>query len=86
MNPTLVNAIIGVLTAGIVQLLKKAKLPSKFAPLVCLVVAAILVGLAKMAGVDMDVNTVAQGLLAALGIAGATTLVYDQVKKVTEPK
>jgi hypothetical protein len=87
MDPTLVNVIIGVLTTGIVQLLKKLKnFPAKFAPLVCLVVAAILVGLASVIGVDMDVNTVAQGILTAWGVAGATVLTYDQVKKLTEPK
>lgn len=86
MDPTLVNVIIGILSAAIVQFLKKIKLPSKYAPTICLVVAIILVSAARAIGLEMDVNSVAQALLLALGTAGATTLVYDQVKQLTEPK
>uniref|UniRef100_A0A6M3IUI1 Holin n=1 Tax=viral metagenome TaxID=1070528 RepID=A0A6M3IUI1_9ZZZZ len=82
----LVNVVIGILSAAIVQLLKKIKLPSKFAPMICLVVAIVLVSVAKALGFQADVNTISQALLTALGISGATVLAYDQVKKLTEPK
>ncbi len=80
----LISVVIGLLSAGIVQVLKLIKLPSKYAPTVCLVVAVILVAGAKALGMDLDVNTVADALLKALGIAGVTVLAYDQVRKVVE--
>lgn len=81
-----ISIVIGLLSAGIVQLLKLIKLPSKWAPTVCLIVAVILVSVAKALGLELDVQTVAEALMKALGIAGVTVLAYDQLKKLTETR
>ncbi len=82
----IVNVVIGFLTAGIVQLLKKIKLPAKYAPVIVLVVAGLIVSIARGLGFTPDLKTVQDALIAALGIGGMTTLAYDQVKKLTEVK
>jgi hypothetical protein len=82
----MIEVIIGFLAAGITQLLKKIKLPSKITPIVVLIVAVILVAGARAIGFAPDVNTVAEAIMKALGIAGAAALGYDQLKKLTTPK
>ena len=69
----------------IVSLLKKMKLPSKWCPLAAFAVAGVLVGLGKVFGIDLDVNSIAQAIIVALATAGVGVLGYDQVKKLTEP-
>jgi len=68
----------------IVQLLKKMKLPSKFAPIVALVLAIVYVAIARVAGIDADLNTIVAQITQALTIAGIGVLGYDTVKKITE--
>lgn len=82
----LVNVIIGSLTAIIVQALKKIKLPSKFAPIIVLVVSGIIVSIANALGFTPDINSIKEALYAAFGIGGGTALIYDQIKKLGEPK
>lgn len=82
----LVNLIIGSLTAIIVQVLKKIKLPSKFAPTIVLVVAGVIVAIANALGFTPDINSIKEAILTAIGIGGGTALAYDQVKKLGEPK
>jgi len=82
----IVNVVIGLLTAVIVQVLKKIKLPSKFAPIIVLVVAGIIVSIAKALGLTPDLKTIQDAIMTALGIGGVTALGYDQIKKLGEPK
>jgi len=82
----MIDIIIGLLTAGIVQLLKKIKLSNKFAPIAVLIVAVILVSAAKALGFEMDVKTITEAITKAAGVGGATVLAYDQIKKLTEVK
>jgi len=70
----------------VVALLKKIKLPSKWAPLAAFAVAGILVGIGKVFGVEQNVNDIAQAILTALGTAGVAVLGYDTAKKITETK
>lgn len=69
----------------IVAGLKKLKLPSKWAPIAAFVVALILVSAGKLFGLELDVNNIAQAIIAALATAGVSVLGYDAVKKLTEP-
>jgi len=64
----------------IVHVLKLMKLPTRWCPLAAFGVAGLLVGLGKVFGVEMDVNSVAQAILTALVTAGVGVLGYDTVK------
>jgi hypothetical protein len=77
--------IITVAIPFIVQLLKKIKLPSKFAPIAAMVIAVIFVAVGKWVGLDLNVKDIYQAILLALGIAGASVLGYDTVTKLMEP-
>jgi hypothetical protein len=68
----------------VVMLLKKLNLPSKWCPIAAFAVALVLVGAGKAFGVDLDVNNIAQAIVAALATAGVSVLGYDTVKKLTE--
>ena len=86
MTPELIYQIVSVvLIPAIVTLLKKIRLPSKWAPVAAFGIALGLVAAAKPFGVDLDVNTVAQTIITALATAGVAVLGYDTVKKLTEP-
>ena len=67
----------------IVMLLKKIKLPSKFAPVAAFIIASILVGIGQLLGLNLDINTIAQAILTSLATAGVAVLGYDTVKKLT---
>lgn len=64
--------------------LKKLNLPSKWAPIAAFAVALILVAAGKAFGAELDVNSIAQAIIAALATAGVSVLGYDTVKKLTE--
>ena len=67
----------------IVGLLKKIKLPTKFAPIAAIVVALIIVSVGKaFGGVELDFQTVLQTVATALGLAGVSVLGYDLVGKL----
>lgn len=68
----------------VVMGLRKANLPTKWCPIASFAVALVLVALGKVFGVEMDVNTIAQAILTALGTAGVAVLGYDTVAKLTE--
>lgn len=70
----------------VVMLLKKLSLPSKWAPIAAFVVALVLVVVGKVFGAELDVNSIAQAIIAALATAGVSVLGYDTVKKLTETK
>ncbi len=80
------DAIAVVIIPFIVTFLKKLKLSSKFAPIAVFLIAVIIVAGGKVLGYDLDVQTIQEALLKALCIAGVSTLGYDTVKKLTEPK
>jgi len=74
--------ILSIITAGvipfIVQFLKKIKLPVKLAPWAAIIVALIIVTVAKaFTGADLDFVTVLGTVAQALGIAGVSVLGYD---------
>lgn len=69
----------------IVALLKKINLPSKWCPVAAFIVAGALVGVGKVFGVDLEVNSIATAIITALATAGVGVLGYDTVKKLTEP-
>jgi hypothetical protein len=69
----------------VVMGLKKLNLPSKWAPIAAFVVALILVSAGKLFGLELDVNTIQQTIIAALATAGVSVLGYDTVKKLMEP-
>lgn len=67
----------------IVQLLKKIKLPTKVAPYVAVILAAVYVGVAKALGLaSTDFQTVLDFIIKALGIGGVAVLGYDVVKSI----
>jgi hypothetical protein len=70
----------------VVMLLKKLNLPNKWCPIAAFAVALVLVAIGKAFGVDLDVNNIAQAIVAALATAGVSVLGYDAVKGLTEPK
>ena len=70
----------------VVMGLKKFKLSSKWAPIAAFAVALVLVAVGKVLGAELDVNTIAQAIVAALATAGVSVLGYDTVKKLTEEK
>jgi hypothetical protein len=70
----------------IVAGLRKLKLPAKWAPVAAFVVASALVALGQVFGLALDINTIAQAIIVALGTAGVSVLGYDAVKKLTEKK
>jgi len=76
----MIETIIGILSALIVQGLKKIKLPTKYAPIVVFILAVIGVAIARVFGIVTDITTLSALLFKALGIAGATALTYDQIK------
>jgi len=63
---------------------KKLGLSSKWAPVAAFLVAIVLVGIGTFFGLGLDVNTIAQAILAGLATAGVSVLGYDTVKKLTE--
>ena len=67
----------------VVQLLKKVKLPSKWAPVAAFGVALVLVGAGHLLGLNLDINTIAQAIIAGLATAGVAVLGYDTVTKLT---
>ena len=72
-----------VLIPIIVMLLRKIKLPTKFAPIAAFIIAGALVGIGKGFGLNMDVATIADAIIKALATAGVAVLGYDTVKKLT---
>ena len=56
----------------VVALLKKIKLPSKWAPLAAFAVAGILVGIGKVFGVEQNVNDIAQAIGKDVGTVQVT--------------
>ncbi len=80
------DAIAVILIPIIVTVLKKLKLSSKFAPIAVFFLAIIIVAGGKVLGYELDVNTIQEALIKALAIAGVSTLGYDTIKKLTEPK
>ena len=76
----MVDIIIGLLTSGIVQLLKLIKLPTKWAPVAVFVVSLVIVAIAKALGFTPDINSIYSAIATALGIGGATALGYDFLK------
>ena len=68
----------------IVWLLRLAKLPTKWCPIVAFAVAVALVAIGKVLGVDLDVNTIQQAIVTALATAGVSVLGYDTVSKLME--
>mgnify|MGYP001463886201 CR=1 FL=1 len=68
----------------LVTLLKKIKLPSKFAPIAAFIIALVIVAGGKVLGYDLNVTTIAEAIVKALAIAGVSVLGYDTVKKLTE--
>lgn len=67
----------------IVMLLKKVKLPAKYAPLAAFAVAIILVGVGQFFKLTLDIPTVADAILKGLATAGVAVLGYDTVKKLS---
>jgi uncharacterized membrane protein YjjP (DUF1212 family) len=87
MTPEVIfNIVAVVIVPGIVMLLKKINLPSKFAPVAAFFVATILVGIGKLIGIELDINSVADAIVKGLLLAGVSVIGYDQVKKITEVK
>lgn len=70
----------------IVTLLKKVNLPNKWAPVTAFGIAIVLAVVGQLLGITVDVNTVAQTIMASLATAGVAVLGYDQIKKLTETK
>ena len=86
-TPELIYQIVSVvLIPVIVTLFKKMKMSSKWAPIASFGVALVLVSIAKVFGLNLDVNSISQTILAALATAGVSVLGYDTVKKLTETK
>ena len=73
-----------VLIPLIVMGLKKLALPSKWAPIAAFAVALVLVAIGRVFGAVLDVNSIAETIIAALATAGVSVLGYDTVKKLTE--
>ena len=84
-SATLYNLISVIVIPFIIGILKKVKLSSKFAPLAAFVIACGLVGVGKLVGITLDVNSIADIIIKGLATAGIAVLGYDQVKKLTEP-
>lgn len=85
--PETIYTIISVLVIpAVIGFLKKIKLPSKYAPVAAFGVATALVGVGKVIGFDLDVNTLADAIIKGLITAGISVIGYDQVKKLTETK
>lgn len=68
----------------IVMGIKKLGLSSKWAPVAAFIAALILVSVGNLLGLGLDVNSIAQAIIAALATAGVSVLGYDTVKKLTE--
>ena len=79
----ILKAVAAVVIPFIITLLKKVKLPSKWAPVVAVLLATTYVLIARGAGLDADLNTVYAAIASVLGISGASVLGYDLVKKLT---
>jgi len=84
--PSIQTIIMTVAIPFVVMFLRKMNLPSKWCPIAAFGVAIALVALAKVFGVDMDINTIAQAIIQSLGMAGVAVLGYDTVKKAIETK
>ena len=87
MSPELVYQIISVIIIPIVVwAARKFKLPTVWAPIAAFGVALVTVSAARIFGIELDVNTVAQTIIVALGTAGVAVLGYDTVKGITDAK
>ena len=82
--PGIETIVMTVIIPFVVMFLRKMSLPSKWCPIAAFGVALALVGLGKVFGVEMDINTIAQAIITSLGMAGVAVLGYDTVKKATD--
>jgi uncharacterized membrane protein len=86
-SPELLYQIISVVLIPIViWVARKFKLPTQWAPVAAFGVALITVSAARIFGIELDVNTVAQTILAALATAGVAVLGYDTAKGFSDAR
>lgn len=81
------NIIVTVAIPFVIELLKKVKLPSKLAPVIAIVLGVVYVVASKFITIPgVEINSIYEGIVTALGISGVSVLGYDIFHKLTEKK
>jgi len=76
-------AVLIAFTVGITEVIKRLGLPSKFSPLVSLIVG---IGLAILALTDTMTNKIITGIMCGLSASGLYSGANSTIKEITKPK
>ena len=65
----------------VIQAIKKLKINSRLLPIFAIILAFIYVTIAKLTGLDTNLQEVSDLIVKALGISGASVLAYDTLNR-----